>query len=67
MTEVYWCHVCDLEFINAEISGIEPDSQGRARCRCCRSADLRKGEKPITQRQFSLAMRRILDAMDVNP
>lgn len=61
-----WCHVCDLE-LYADIGGLTEDSRGRHRCRVCREADLRQGEKPITQRQLSLALRRLLDAMDVNP
>ena len=61
-----WCYVCDLE-LYADINGLQPDSRGRHRCRVCREADLCQGGKPITQRQLSLALRRLLDAMDVNP
>lgn len=66
-----WCYVCDLEFDlysgHPEHAGLVADSRGRARCRVCRSGDLRDGEKPVSQRQLSLAMRRLLDALEVNP
>jgi len=61
-----WCHVCDLE-LYVDINGLQPDSRGRHRCRVCREAGLIRGDRTITQRQLSLALRRLLDAMDVNP
>jgi hypothetical protein len=69
MGDAAWCHVCDSEWpaTLTDHAGIELDSRGRPRCRVCRSADLRNGGKVVTQRQFSLALRRVLDALDVNP
>lgn len=61
-----WCYVCDREGVKLAESWSDGDLSHTI-CNLCRDLGLREGSRPVRERSLSLATRRILDALDVNP